>query len=192
MVYRDRARPTGTAADDRARVRGVHLGRTGHDPCMVDGRRTRGRARRTNGPGGGGGGGPHSSSWARARPGWTSRTGRRAKGSNAGGGARRYGCETREGATRSGDERTGARARMGVRTGRMDDDGRVGGVRRGGRGRGFVARDVGGVDARVDARLTSAGRGERRSRRIWCASSNARRGDETVRLRSRWTRMRRM
>ena len=144
MVYRDRARPTGTAADDRARVRGVHLGRTGHDPCTVDGRRTRGRARRTNGPGGGGGGGPHSSSWARARPGWTSRTGRRAKGSNAGGGARRYGCETREGATRSGDERTGARARWGVRTGRMDDDGRVGGVRRGGRGRGLVARDVGG------------------------------------------------
>jgi hypothetical protein len=50
MVYRDRARPTGTAADDRARVRGVHLGRTGHDPCTVDGRRTRGRARRTTGP----------------------------------------------------------------------------------------------------------------------------------------------
>lgn len=189
MVYRDRARPTGTAADDRARVRGVHLGRTGHDPCTVDGRRTRGRARRTNGPGGGGGGRPHSSSWARARPGWTSRTGRRAKGSNAGGGARRYGCETREGATRSGDETTGAR--MGVRTGRTDDDGRWG-VRRAVVDVGSSRAMWGGVDARVDARLTSAGRGERRSRRIWCASSNARRGDETVRLRSRWTRMRRM
>ena len=103
-------------------------------------------------------------------------------------------------ATRRRDR--GMRRRWGVRTGRMDDgDGRggggcEGGVREGetgGRGRGFVARDGGGGwSTRVDARLTSAGRGERRSRRIWCASSNARRGDETVRLRSRWTRMRRM
>ncbi len=50
MGYRDRARPTGTAADDRARVRVVLLGRTGHDPSTVGGRRTRGRARRTTGP----------------------------------------------------------------------------------------------------------------------------------------------
>ena len=45
-------------------------------------------------------------------------------------------------ATRRRDR--GMRRRWGVRTGRMDDDGRVGGVRRGGRGRGLVARDVGG------------------------------------------------
>ena len=104
------------------------MNRTGHDPCTVGARPTRGRDRRTTGPvvvvrtrrr-------PHSSSWARARPGWTSRTGRRAKGSNAGGGARRYGCETRDAATRSGDETTGARARGGAfeRGGRTTTDGK--------------------------------------------------------------------
>jgi len=78
---------------------------------------------------------------------------------------------------------------------REDDRGREGGdaranerdARERARERGFIV-DEAVVD--VDARLTSA-RYERRSRRIWCESWNARRGDETVRPRSRWTRMRR-